>query len=86
MAEDPKARKPDPVPDPGPHYYIATEDLYVGHPESGTVPARAFTAGDRVPAVLVDANGWQQQVRRPDNDPPPRSAPAAVPPTTASKE
>lgn len=35
-----------------PDYVLATEDLYVGQ-------VRAHTAGDLVPTVNVDKNGWK---------------------------
>lgn len=85
-----------PGPEGGPPFYIAATDLYVHNPEAAALPARAFAPGDRVPADLVDAYGWWQQVTAPESEPaappappsPPRSAPAAVPspPDTASKE
>ena len=69
----PAHKTPAPPPDPGPPpFYEATEDLYVGHPESGTMPARAFTAGSRVPPDLVAANGWEHQVKVPDMFAPPQ--------------
>jgi len=57
-------------------WYEATEDLYVGDPESGTMPAAAFRKGDRVTADLVEPNGWGGKVRVPDVFAPPASAPA----------
>ena len=89
------ADKPAPAvapPSPLPHFYIATERLFIHNPESGVAPAQAFAPGDRVPPDLVDAYGWQAGVRLPDTPPgpaqssPPRPAPAAATAETASKE
>jgi hypothetical protein len=86
------AAKPEPAPaEPAaPHFYVATEPLYHGDPESGVLPVRAFAAGDLVPAHMVEPNGWQAQVRHPDEPPPappqppppPRPAPATGTPPT----
>lgn len=43
-------------------HYIATADIPFGEPGRGVY---AFRAGDRVPAELVDANGWGDYVARP---------------------
>jgi hypothetical protein len=63
-APAPPAPEPPPQPPPAPpHFYVAAEDLYVHNPEAAVAPARAFTAGQLVPAELVEPNGWQDQVR-----------------------
>lgn len=93
MADKP-AKAPEPPPPPAPpHFYIATERLFIHNPESGVAPAQAFAPGDRVPAEMVEPNGWQAAVRLPEPPPapepapppPPRPAPAAAT-ETASKE
>lgn len=54
-------------PDPEPHYYVAEADLFIGDPaESGTMPVRAFSAGDRVLPADVYRNGWRDLVSRPE--------------------
>jgi hypothetical protein len=58
------APQPAPEPDEDP-YYEATEDLYVGHPEAGAMPALAYRAGDKVVPDVIDANGWHRQVKVP---------------------
>ena len=80
MPAKPAAPAPDP---PGPPYWVAVEPLYVHNPESGVLPARAFSAGDHVPPDLVEANGWGGQVTYPAGyttapASPPRPAPAAA--------
>jgi hypothetical protein len=64
-------------------YYIAKADLFIGG-QSGTMPVRAFNAGSRVPADLVEKNGWTSQVVHPDDltDP----APADTDATAAGQE
>jgi hypothetical protein len=54
-------------PEPEPHYYLAGQDLFIGDPaESGTLPVRAFSAGDRVLPADVYRNGWRDLVSRPE--------------------
>lgn len=70
------AEPPVPAVVPAPAFYVATGPLYVGGGQ-GSFPARAFNAGDRVPADLVAVNGWGRGVKVPDDYEPP--APAAQP-------
>jgi hypothetical protein len=63
QATEPPAPPPDALEPP---YYEATQDLYVWNPESGAVPQLAYRAGDRVVPDVVEPNGWQGQVRVPD--------------------
>ncbi|MGC5012516.1 hypothetical protein ACLQ2R_17270 [Streptosporangium sp. DT93] len=62
-----------------PAYYIATRPLFIGG-QFG----RAFNAGDRVPADHVEAYGWAEQVRRPDESEQPSAAAPHTMPETAS--
>jgi hypothetical protein len=62
-------------------YYVARTDLWIGG-LSGTMPVRAFNAGSRVPADLVEKNGWTNQVVHPDDLTQP--APAATTDATAA--
>jgi hypothetical protein len=66
---------PDPM--AGVPYRIADHDLFIYHPDSGALPARAFNAGDRVPADMVDAYGWQDLTHPPEW--------ATAPPAPASR-
>lgn len=76
------AAPPGPV-RPAPPWYIATEALYVGG-NAGAMAVRAFNPGDRVPADLVEPNGWAGKVSRPDDIQAP--APAAEDAATAGQE
>lgn len=68
-------------------YRIADHDLFIYHPEAGALPARAFNAGDRVPADMVDAYGWQHLTHPPEwATAPPASAPDTGPAKTAGSE
>jgi len=58
-------------------WFEAMEDLFIGNPESGTMPVAAFRKGDRVTADLVEPNGWGEKVRVPDVFAPPPAPPAA---------
>lgn len=51
---------------PGCTYVIADETLFVHNPEAAAAPARAFNAGDRVPADLVARHGWGTKVHLPE--------------------
>ncbi len=65
---------PDPL--AGVPYRIADDDLFIYHPESGALPARAFNAGDRVPADMVAEYGWDDLTHPPEwATAPPASAP-----------
>ncbi|MFD1547016.1 hypothetical protein [Nonomuraea guangzhouensis] len=55
-----------------PPYYIATEALYL----DGSQFNRAHNPGDRVPADHVEAYGWADKVRHPDDTP--KQPPAAA--------
>lgn len=58
--------QPDPPPAPGPPpWFEAVSDIFIGNPESGVMPVRAFTAGSRVPPDLVTAHGWEALVKVP---------------------
>jgi hypothetical protein len=46
-----------------PSAYVATQDLHVYNPESGSMPVAAYRAGDKVPPDLVASNGWADKVR-----------------------
>ena len=72
------------TPDPaaGLPYRIADHDLFIHNPEAGTAPARAFAAGDRVPADLVETYGWACLTHPPEWAP----APPATPGSTSSEE
>lgn len=70
---------PDPL--AGVPYRIADDDLFIYHPESGALPARAFNAGDRVPADMVDNYGWQDLTHPPEW----ATAPPAPAPTGPAK-
>ena len=65
---------PDPL--AGVPYRIADHDLFIYNPDAAAAPARAFTAGDRVPADMVDAYGWADLTH------PPEWAPAPPAPAT----
>lgn len=69
---------------PAPHY-VATATLWYGG-GFGAMAVRAFNAGDRVPADLVEPNGWTAYVRHPDDDPDPAPAANASDATTAGQE
>lgn len=60
------ARKTSP---PEPAFYVATEDLFIGNPDSGAMPVAAFRKGDRVPPPMVKPNGWADKVENPDPEP-----------------
>lgn len=49
-----------------PAFYLATEDLFIGSPESGAMPVAAFRKGDRVPPAMVKQNGWASKVENPE--------------------
>lgn len=68
-AAEPVAEAPEPA------FYIAAADLYVGHPESGVMPARAYLKGDHVPPWHIDENGWRGLVINPDAPPAEETAP-----------
>jgi hypothetical protein len=70
------ATPPEP-PRPVPPYYIAREPLFVGG-LAGTMPVRAFVAGDHVPADLVEPNGWAGMVDYPDAPAPQQDMSAAL--------
>lgn len=48
-----------------PAFYTADADLFIGDPESGAMPVAAFRAGDRVPAAMVEVQGWGEMVTDP---------------------
>lgn len=58
---------------------VATSDIPFGDPGRGVY---AFRKGDRVPADLVEANGWQEYVAGPES----KSAKQAVAEATGTKE
>ncbi|MET8334361.1 hypothetical protein [Streptosporangium canum] len=69
-----------------PPYYIATQPLFLGDQFS-----RAHNVGDHVPAAHVEAYGWADKVRRPDDTPEqpsaaPRTEPETPPGQAISKE
>lgn len=79
----------EPAPDPlaGVPYRIADTDLYIYHPEAAAAPARAFNAGDRVPAGMVDEYGWHDLTHPPEwATAPPAPAPDTGPATGGSEE
>jgi len=49
---------------PAPQFYVAETDLFV---TGEGFPARAFNAGDRVPAEHVERFGWHGQVSAPSS-------------------
>lgn len=49
-----------------PPFYEATEDIYLGDPESGVAPVRAFGKGDPVHPGIVDAHKLGGKVKVPD--------------------
>jgi hypothetical protein len=63
QATEPPAPPPDAIEPP---YYEAAQDLYVWNPESGAVPQLAYRKGDRVVPDVVEPNGWQGQVKVPE--------------------
>jgi len=71
----PAAPEPDEV--TVPPYYVATEDLFVWHPEAGTMPVAAFRKGDQVEPSLVEPNGWGGKVEVPEQFAGQLSAPAS---------
>lgn len=52
---------------PPPAFYVAAQDIYSGHPESGTMPVLAYVKGARVPVDVVDHNNLYDQVVRPED-------------------
>jgi hypothetical protein len=60
-------RKPDGGP-AEPPFYLAAEDLYVHHPDAGVTRQVAYREGDRVVPDVLDANGWREKVRAPDDE------------------
>ena len=76
---------PDPL--AGVPYRVADHDLFIYNPESGALPARAFTAGDRVPSDMVAEYGWDDLTHPPEWAPaPPAPAPDTGPGKTAGSE
>jgi hypothetical protein len=76
-----------PPAEPDVPYRIADEDLYIYHPDAGALPARAFNAGDRVPADLVDAYGWHDLTHIPEwATAPPATAPEPSGPAKGGSE
>jgi len=66
---DEATQSPDEQPQPEasePFSYIAAEDLFIYDPESGAMPARAYSAGSLVPPADVARFGWADQVRNPE--------------------
>jgi hypothetical protein len=63
---------------PAAPYRIADEALFIYDPDSGALPARAFNAGDRVPADMVETYGWHDLTHLPEW----ASAPPAPAPDT----
>lgn len=53
------------IPD-GVTYAVAREPLFIVNPEAGVAPVRAFNAGDRVPAELVEKFGWHDLTDLPE--------------------
>jgi hypothetical protein len=47
-------------------YAIAREPLFIVNPEAAAAPVRAFNAGDRVPAELVEKFGWHSLTDLPE--------------------
>ncbi len=74
---------PEPAAEPAAPYRIADADLFIYHPDAAAAPARAFNAGDRVPADLVDAYGWHELTHPPEWATAP---PAPDPGSTGSEE
>jgi hypothetical protein len=74
--------EPPRVPE-GVAWLIADEPLFVGDPEAAAAPARAFNAGDSVPAEMVDRFGWHGQTHVPEWASAP---PAPAPDQTGSEE
>lgn len=58
-----------------PPFYEATQDIYLGHPDSGAMPVCAFRKGDQVHPGIVEAHNLGGQVKVPE-----RFAGAAEPP------
>jgi hypothetical protein len=69
-----------------PEWFVATADLYVWHPGSGTMPSLSYRAGERVPAEDVGRHpDWAAKVRperlaRPDRAPAQPSSPSPARP------
>lgn len=61
----PGHKPPPPAAPADPPFYEAAADIYVGHPESGTMPVLAYSAGARVEPDVVAANGWEHLVKVP---------------------
>lgn len=82
------ADAPAPEPEaPEAPYRIADADLYIYNPDSGAAPARAFTAGDRVPADLAAAYGWDDLTHLPEwASAPPAPAPDTGPKASGSED
>lgn len=72
-----KKQAEEEAPPPLPAFYVADADLFIGDPESGAMPVAAFRAGDRVPAAMVEAQGWGELVRDPSAPADEEDTPAA---------
>lgn len=61
-----KAAEPEVVEVPVPPYYEATQDIYLGHPDSGAMPVAAYRTGDQVHPGVVEEHNLGGAVKIPD--------------------